>query len=161
GVGVSQAIGVGGRDLSAEVGGVMTLRALELLAEDPTTEVIVLVSKPPDARVAERVEAAVARIEKPVVTALLGPGSTLEAAVGRSAALPEAPAPVQPKPGFVRGLFSGGTLCTEAMLVAAQASGTAVNFIDFGGEEFTESRPHPMIDLTLRLERFEQEAADP
>ena len=48
GVGVSHAIGVGGRDLSAEVGGLMTRAGLELLAGDEDTRVIVAISKPPD-----------------------------------------------------------------------------------------------------------------
>lgn len=46
GVGVSHVLGVGGRDLSADVGGLSTLRALEALDADPATELIVLISKP-------------------------------------------------------------------------------------------------------------------
>src|SRR5712691_8879949 len=45
GEGISHAIGTGGRDLSAQVGGSTTLQALELLRDDPATEVIVIVSK--------------------------------------------------------------------------------------------------------------------
>src|SRR5712692_6697669 len=44
GMGISQAIGTGGRDLSEAIGGVMMRRGLELLALDEHTEVIVLVS---------------------------------------------------------------------------------------------------------------------
>ncbi|HEX6863379.1 MAG TPA: hypothetical protein VF414_11215, partial [Thermoanaerobaculia bacterium] len=54
GAGISQAIGVGGRDLSAEVGGITAAQALDLLARDPETEVIVLISKPPAPEVARR-----------------------------------------------------------------------------------------------------------
>ena len=54
GVGISHAIGVGGRDLSPEVGGIMTLRALDLLAADDATERLVIISKPPDPRGARR-----------------------------------------------------------------------------------------------------------
>src|SRR5205085_11136212 len=54
GEGVSQAIGVGGRDLSDAVGAPMMLRALELLAADATTEVVCVVGKPPGAAVARR-----------------------------------------------------------------------------------------------------------
>jgi FdrA protein len=81
----------------------------------------------------------------------------------------------------VRGLFSGGTLCDEAMqILAATGSRVASNiplreewrledlahsdghtFIDFGEDELTEGRAHPMIDPSLRNERFEREAADP
>ena len=47
GLGVSHALGTGGRDLKAEVGGASMLRAIDELADDPDTHVIVLVSKPP------------------------------------------------------------------------------------------------------------------
>ena len=57
GVGVSHCLGVGGRDLSEAVGGLSTLRALDLLDADPGTELIVVVSKPPAAAVAEAVRA--------------------------------------------------------------------------------------------------------
>ena len=60
GEGVSHGIGVGGRDLSAEVGGMMTLFALEALADDPSTEAIVIISKPPHPTVLPRLEAAIA-----------------------------------------------------------------------------------------------------
>jgi FdrA protein len=72
GEGISHGIGVGGRDLSAEVGGVMTLFALEALADDPSTEAIVIISKPPHATVLPRLEAAMAKIRKPVVACVLG-----------------------------------------------------------------------------------------
>ncbi|MDA1001702.1 MAG: oxidoreductase, partial [bacterium] len=49
GEGISQGIGVGGRDLSAAVGGEMTRMALDALSRDPATEAIVVISKPPDA----------------------------------------------------------------------------------------------------------------
>jgi FdrA protein len=72
GVGISHAIGVGGRDLSPEVGGIMTLRALDLLAADPATERIVIISKPPDPEVASRVAEAAAATGKPAVLAFPG-----------------------------------------------------------------------------------------
>src|SRR5262249_12012609 len=48
GAGVSQIVGVGGRDLSAEVGGIMFAQAMRMLAADDDTETLLLVSKPPD-----------------------------------------------------------------------------------------------------------------
>jgi FdrA protein len=71
-IGISHAIGVGGRDLSPEVGGIMALRALALLAADPTTERLVVISKPPDSQVARRVAEAAARTGKPTVLAFPG-----------------------------------------------------------------------------------------
>lgn len=72
GGGISHAIGTGGRDLSAEVGGVTALQGLELLAGDPDTRVIVLVSKPPAPRIARRVLAAAEATGKPVVARFVG-----------------------------------------------------------------------------------------
>ena len=60
GVGVSAALGVGGRDLSEAVAGRSTLAALRVLDADPDTELILVVSKPPAAPVAERVRQAAA-----------------------------------------------------------------------------------------------------
>ncbi len=74
GVGVSAALGVGGRDLSAEVGGLSTRTALRRLDADPDTELIVVVSKPPAPEVADELEAYVASLSTPVELALLGPG---------------------------------------------------------------------------------------
>src|SRR5262249_49397954 len=72
GVGVSHCLGVGGRDLSAAVAGRSTLAALAALDADPATELIVLVSKPPAAAVADLVRARAAELATPVVVALLG-----------------------------------------------------------------------------------------
>jgi FdrA protein len=74
GEGVSQAIGVGGRDLSETVGGLMTFQALDALAADPTTEIIVMIGKPPAPAVRARVEARLRAAGKPCVLALLGQG---------------------------------------------------------------------------------------
>ena len=99
GAGVSQAIGVGGRDLDERVGGAMMLAALERLAADPGTELIVLISKPPSASVAERVLAAAGAVGKPVIVNFLGgdpaavtaagsiPAATFEAAAAIASAM--------------------------------------------------------------------------
>lgn len=72
GEGISHAIGVGGRDLSEAVGGLMTLQALDALAADARTEAIVLVSKPPHPSVLARVEEKLAGMAKPVVVCCVG-----------------------------------------------------------------------------------------
>jgi len=71
GGGISQAIGVGGRDLSVEIGGIMMLEGIRALAEDPSTKVIVLISKPPAREVQHEVLGLLTRIEKPVVICFL------------------------------------------------------------------------------------------
>jgi FdrA protein len=195
GVGISHAIGVGGRDLSPEVGGIMTLRALDLLAHDDPTKRLVVISKPPDPQVARRVADAAATTGKPTILAFPGldappplpPGvgfaSSLEAAAAWAAGTSPASPAGSPAvtPGAIRGLFSGGTLCYEAMAVVAGVVGRVASniplrpewrladpnrseghtFVDFGDDAMTEGRAHPMIDPGLRNERFRREAADP
>jgi FdrA protein len=97
GEGISHGIGVGGRDLSAEVGGLMTFLALDALRADAATELVVLISKPVAPSVRPRLDAAIRALGKPVVVCCLGaspePGSagtwvsTLEDAAHAAAAL--------------------------------------------------------------------------
>ena len=96
GQGISQAIGTGGHDLRAEIGGITMLQGLEALAADPATRVVVLISKPPDPAVAKRVLSAASQAGKPIVVNFLGadpdtlsrehvhPVRTLEDAAGES-----------------------------------------------------------------------------
>lgn len=193
GVGTRHALGVGGRDLSAGVGGVSTLAALRALDADPAVEVIAVVSKPPDPAVAERVRAAAAGCATPVVPAFTGPdGVDLETAAGRVLGVLGRDVPVPRswparggrrgrRPGRLVGLFSGGTLCDEAMAIAAATLGPIASnvpldpnwalpddldaeghlAIDFGDDRFTRGRPHPMIDQRLRVERIAAEAKNP
>lgn len=195
GVGVSHVLGVGGRDLSADVGARSTLAALAALDSDPATHLVVVVSKPPAPEVAERVRAAAAAMRTPTQLALLGPDQpdltavaeqAVAAAGGHLPTWPEwaPPAPQHPRPGALRGLFSGGTLCDEAMLIASAALGRVASniplrpdwalpddlrddrippshlMIDFGDDRLTLGRAHPMIDPTMRLERLAAEAGD-
>jgi FdrA protein len=153
GIGISHAIGVGGRDLHATVGGLMMRRGLELLAGDPDTQAIVVISKPPDPEVARAIERAAEATGKPVV---LGFELTLEEAAARAAelvggTLPRFDAALSrpPTPGEVRGLYSGGTLCGEAARIVGHGT-----FTDFGDDEYTQGRAHPMIDQSLRLEHL-------
>ncbi len=82
---------------------------------------------------------------------------------------------------YVRGLYSGGTLCDEAQLIfnakfkniysntpikgvsqllnSGQSQMNTV--IDLGDDEFTVGKPHPMIDFSLRIERISAEIKDP
>jgi len=212
GGGISQAIGVGGRDLSEKIGGLMMVQGLSLLAADPATKIIALISKPPHPSVLPKVLAAARASGKPVVVNFLGrkergeregihfthtiedtAEQVLQVSLGagaRTLPLTEAEftrlvtgerAKLKPGQRFVRGLYSGGSLCDEAMdLLIEKFGGVYSNIafapewaledsgrsqghccVDLGEEEFTRGRPHPMIDPRLRQERLGREADDP
>lgn len=72
GGGLSQVIGTGGRDLKSEVGGIMMIEGFKSLIDDPSTNVIVLISKPPAKEVAEKILQMVKTTEKPVVVDFIG-----------------------------------------------------------------------------------------
>lgn len=205
GAGVSHVIGVGGRDLSPEVGGLMAESALRALDADERTEVILLVSKPPARDVAERL---LKVPSKPTVAALMGlrdelstPDhvdvvNTLEQGAARTLALAGGTVPdlvrglaedvatavtaMDPARRRVVGLYSGGTLCYEALTIATDHLGPIHSnvpldksltvdaaspedhlFLDLGEEEYTRGRPHPMIDPQARIEFLERQADDP
>ena len=191
GIGVAHCLGVGGRDLSSDVRARSTLVAMDRLDADDEVSTIVVVSKPPASEVAGIVTAHAGRLATATVLGYLGAGqpdltATAErvaAAAGLTWVPPRrwgGPLP-EPRRGFVRGLFVGGTLCDEAMLIAAAELGDVASnipleggrrldttltasghtFIDFGDDTLTVGRPHPMIDPSLRLERLERELADP
>jgi hypothetical protein len=204
GVGISHCLGVGGRDLSSAVAARSTKQALAALAADPATESVVVVSKPPAAEVLADLQAYAAGLGKPVHWATLGAGrpdltAAVEAVVVASGnRVPERWPSWRPDTDgaptlesgttnavsqghSLRGLFCGGTLADEAMLVAGAVLGdirsniplspdlslgpdlrdTGHVVIDFGDDALTQGRAHPMIDPTLRLERIATEAADP
>jgi len=196
GAGVSRCYGTGGRDLKDDVGAVTALDAIARLAADPGTEVILCVSKPPSPAVAARVLQALAGCGTPAVACMVGGGvdpvdgvalaGTLEEAALLAAGLAGHPASPVPPPragwvsgGDVRGLFSGGTLCSEAAAILAEILGDVRTnapagrartlegeprghaCIDLGEEEYTRGRPHPMIDPAARAERLAVDAADP
>lgn len=214
GSGVSQALGTGGHDLSTAIGGISMLHGLKALDDDPATSVIVLVSKPPAAEVAEKVLAAAEASTKPVVVIFLGVdpasitrnrvhgawslGQAAEMAVAISqgghpiASIPELPNEIKrtlsglarsmaKSQRYVRGIFCGGTFCYGAQLVHAQMGITSFSntptrgnspladnwksqentFVDMGDDTFTQGRPHPMIDPSLRDARLREEVDDP
>jgi FdrA protein len=211
GMGISQAIGTGGRDLSEAIGGVMMRSGLALLANDPQTAVIVLVSKPPAERVAHEILAA-AQLAKPVVVVFLGTehfatvagkahvARTLTGGAELAVSLAGGDRTRVPGEGtlhkynlaaeraklassqrYIRALYSGGTLCDEAMLLLSEQVGAVTSNIplrpewalaagetfrghtalDLGSDEFTRGRPHPMIDPALRLQYLARAAQDP
>lgn len=83
---------------------------------------------------------------------------------------------------YIRGLYSGGTLCYEAQNIFYEKmgfypfsnapldmseklsdiwQGKENTFFDLGSDEFTVGRPHPMIDYSLRVKKMEEESRNP
>ena len=75
GEGISHAIGVGGRDLKQEIGGITTLMAIDALDADPETDHVVLISKPPHPDVAKAVLARIGKSPKPYTVCFIGAAS--------------------------------------------------------------------------------------
>ncbi|HEX3002937.1 MAG TPA: hypothetical protein VHO27_01900 [Angustibacter sp.] len=196
GVGVRHCLGLGGRDLSAAVGGRSARQALAALAADAGTELVVVVSKPADPDVVAALEQQARDLGLAVEWATLGAGRpdltaaaerVIERLGGRTRLWPSWGPEQQRSPGrALRGLFCGGTLCDEAMLVAGELlgpirsniplapelaldvtgggrwdAGSDHAMVDFGDDALTRGRAHPMIDPSLRDERLAVEAADP
>jgi FdrA protein len=194
GRGISHAIGTGGRDLKAEVGAITTLTAIDALDADDRTRHIVLISKPPAASVAQAVLERVAKSAKPFTICFLGATDVAAPANARSAATLKAAAELvvgkaasSTKPSLphlnggklVRGLFAGGTLCSEAQIVFGQAGLSVMSnvpvpgasaiagaqdghvLIDLGDDAFTRGRPHPMFEPGVRDAPLAQALADP
>lgn len=191
--GVIQVIGTGGRDLSEAIGALSTMAAIDALDRDPATRVIVVVSKPPSPKVAARVLRQVRGLSTPVVVCFVGTGArnpdlgsvhfaaSLEEAAETAVELAGAPtvrSVASPSGGYVRGLFSGGTLALEvAHRLAGWLAPLATNLgvgheledpeisvghsiVDLGADELTLGRPHPMIDPSIVHERLLREGAD-
>jgi FdrA protein len=134
GLGISHAIGTGGRDLKSDVGAITAYQALDLLARDPETKVIVLVSKPPSPDVATQLISTAQETAKPVVVYFIGyppPArkiGRLHFAISLSEAAElatqllvisnsDSQSRQLPSPNhYLRGLFSGGTLAYETLL---------------------------------------------
>jgi len=178
GIGVSQVIGVGGRDLSAGVGGLMARDAVRALDADPGTEVILLVSKPPAEEVARTVIGA--SRDTPVVAACLGMSApdgrlagadlaaTLEGGALRVAEILGRPAPdlgasradeaaiarVGTGRTAVRGFFTGGTLCYEAQVILSQALGPVYSNIPLHPDLGLPAPPGAHICLDLGEEEY-------
>ncbi|MBE2238076.1 MAG: acyl-CoA synthetase FdrA, partial [Caldilineaceae bacterium] len=173
GSGVSQALGTGGRDLSDAVGGATARQALDLLAHDPATRVIVLISKPPSPAVAADILRTARAAGKPVVIDFIGytpdrvvhndlyfaetldqaAELAVELATLEDEAQDDAAALHRYAPGqrYLRGLFSGGTLAYEAQLLLTDylpaIYANAPLDKRFALEKATVSREHTIVDL--------------
>lgn len=201
GGGISQAIGVGGRDLSLEVSGRMMLHAINLLEADSETKTIVLVSKPPVEEVKNKILNRVNTLTKKCVIYFIDQvnssdnenimfASNLYDTAYKAVNFEDVASEINldidenlkfaQSQKYIRGLFCGGTLCLEALSFARKAglevysnvakkneeklanptSSRAHSLIDLGDDFFTNGKPHPMIEPSIRLSRIIQEAQD-
>lgn len=175
GGGITHALGTGGRDLSEKVGAVTARQSLDLLARDPETKVIVLISKPPAAQVVDELLRAAGCVNKPVVIDFIGyrPAETQRGNVYFVKTLDEAAelavelagfeisqslnlqspvsGPFAPMQKYLRGLFSGGTLAYEAQLLLQEylpaVYANAPLDKRFKLEKSTVSQGHTIVDL--------------
>lgn len=147
GSGVSQAIGTGGRDLSSEIGAITTIRGLQVLDEDPETDVITYISKPPAPEVREKVVEVFKTLSKPVVAIFMGDKpkeahdnvhytwtledtahkalelATANNTAGYNFAADEDLQKIKDnnKQRYIKGYFCGGTLASEAAMIVEDA----------------------------------------
>lgn len=207
GCGVSQAIGLGGRDLSDKIQGRMMIQAVHALNEDPDTKVIAIVSKPPADSTFVKLMEAFKSVKKPLVIYFVGAdvqviekhgfigaldledtaikacsvstGKTFSSLITDNE-ITELSRSVKLEAPYIRGLYSGGTLCDESQRLLLSDlkeifSNTPVKgckklnsiytsekhtMLDLGDDDFTRGKAHPMIDPTARVERILSESKD-
>lgn len=215
GQGITHAIGTGSNDIGPLVGGLTMCEGIRRLEADPETDVIVIVSKPPDPSTADVVLGVAGECKKPVIVNFLGGNrsrveasrlalaETLEDAALMAVAkvrgeeyspslftqplseVVELAASHYRKLSscqkYIRGLFSGGTFTSEALLILrslvsplysnSRLAGVgdlpdarksmSHTCVDLGDEEFVLGKPHPMLEPAMRRDRLMQEAQDP
>jgi len=212
GVGLSQVIGTGGRELQSKVKGIEMIKDMKALDKDDNTEVIVLISKPPAKEVSKKIMNEVKKLSKPVIVNFLGGdpsvvegtdaiwAGNLEKAALKAASVitgeeksdislseeevnnivEEETAKMSEKQKYIRGLYTGGTLTSEAIVILSEKFSEIYSnnplkkelklkkglksikntIIDLGEDEFTRGKPHPMIEPSLRNDKLIEEAED-
>lgn len=198
GAGVVHAIGTGGRDLSDKVGAITVKDAILALDKHEPTDVICVISKPAAKEVRDEVVTLLQSVSKPVVAIFLGekPDShegnvylahTLEETARLAVDLAKGEPikdnyqmPIKhsvseqlPADKVVIGLYSGGTLASEAGMLITEAldlggltkkegyilQHNGYDIIDLGDDIYTQGRPHPMIDPEVRITKLKEYAA--
>ncbi|MBD7914612.1 acyl-CoA synthetase FdrA [Clostridium sp. Sa3CUN1] len=199
GGGVVHAIGTGGRDLNESVNAITMRDAIIGLENHDPTDVIVVISKPPAKRVRDEIVELLQSVSKPVVAIFLGEKpdhhegnvylahtleETAKIAMDLANNLPvkenylddinyEVKTPLS-KEKTVKGLYSGGTLASEAGMLISEAlelgglikkegyilKTNGYEVIDLGDDMYTQGKPHPMIDPDVRIEKIREYAKD-
>ncbi|MGK7285327.1 acyl-CoA synthetase FdrA [Buttiauxella agrestis] len=162
GEGITHALGLGGRDLSAQVGGISALTALEMLSHDAQSQVLAFVSKPPAEAIRKKVIAAMQAQSKPVVALFLGHKSatkrdgniwfadTIDEAARIACLLGSVERARALSPnvvgGKISGLFTGGTLAAETAMLLAEQLGVEADDAHHHGT-MLDADGHRVIDL--------------
>ncbi|MFP3213760.1 MAG: acyl-CoA synthetase FdrA [Nitrososphaeria archaeon] len=208
GSGITAAIGTGSNDVKEDIGGITLKTGINMLSSHPKTKVITIISKPPSEKVVNETVDILLKVNKPAVMNFIGFkgkdisnsikfADTLEDAARvsfnfanrREFKLPEWTSETEVKEAkdnltskqyYIRGLFSGGTICYETQYIMSKKGIKAYSnspldnnykiggfdsskedtVIDMGAEEFVRGIPHPMIDFRFRKERLLKEVKD-
>ena len=171
-VGISHAIGVGGRDLDPFIGGISTLKAIEILGEDIDTDIIVIVSKPADNTILEVLCETLRRVGKPSVIILVGMDSsdfTDTESIKYSDTLKNGTEKILKlldisykedntvsanniDSGNISGLYTGGTLAYEALhILSTDTEGKLSSNIGFKELDFIENIFSPIGNFVIDL----------
>ena len=157
GEGVTNAIGIGGRDLNASIGGITMLDMIDAMEEDDSVKVVIIVSKPPAKEVRDRISERLASFSKPVVTLFVGEkpkyheenfyhtytldeAARLAVSLVRGQKVPEATVDVDKSQFFkaeenktIKAYYSGGTLANEAAMLIKDALDVKEPPVDIDG----------------------------
>jgi succinyl-CoA synthetase alpha subunit len=172
GEGISHAIGVGGRDLKKDIGGITTLMAIDAFDSDPETDHVVLISKPPHPDVARSVLGRIGQSSKSFTVCFIGasdvelpPNARFSPTLKGAAELAlggrrigagfdadnVASRLLRTGRGGIEGLFVGGTLCAEAQVILASAGRKVASNAAIPGVPKLEAEPNGGRDRLIDL----------
>ncbi len=157
GEGVTNAIGIGGRDLNAKIGGITMMDMIDAMEDDDAVKVLVIVSKPPAKEVRDMISDRLSDFSKPVVTLFVGEkpeyheenfyhaytldeAARLAVSLVRGKDVPEAEIDIDASTFYkaedkktIKAYYSGGTLANEAAMLIKDAMNCEVPPEDIEG----------------------------
>ncbi len=157
GEGVTNAIGIGGRDLNAKIGGITMMDMIDAMEDDDAVKVLVIVSKPPAKEVRDMISDRLSDFGKPVVTLFVGEkpeyheenfyhaytldeAARLAVGLVRGKDIPEAEIEIDESVFYtaedkktIKAYYSGGTLANEAAMLIKDAMNCEVPPEDIEG----------------------------
>ncbi len=157
GEGVTNAIGIGGRDLNVAIGGITMMDMIDVMEKDDSVKVLIIISKPPAKEVRDKISNRLSNFSKPVVALFVGEkpeyheenfyraytldeAARLAVSIVRKEKVPEAVADVDASTFFkaednktIKAYYSGGTLANEAAMLIKDAMDCKVPPEDIDG----------------------------